>query len=183
MSTMELKSVLDGSSYAEYMALRDMKSYESYKSGKTEEIENLVDMKILSLLEGLGYPMEHLGTYLYKDLVRLVYDKIKNLSKRSDVLVARQILSELSDHFSSIYHYIAREDKEIGIKSFHMCLEDAIKSIDKNKIDSALATRIYGSYFEAINYGQKAMLFAAYVAGKYTGTYEEPKIRALDIHY
>ena len=30
------------------------------------------DIRILGILEGLGYPMDELGTYLYKDVSRIL---------------------------------------------------------------------------------------------------------------
>lgn len=184
MKKEELKKMaLDGSAFAKYMMQKDMLKYEKYKLGKMEDSSDYVkiDMKILSLLESLGYPMDMIGSYMYKELIHYIYDKIKDIEKRSDLEKARELIKELEEPFSSIYYQVASEYLEIGIKKFHISIEKMLKKIDSKKIDSSLAIKVYGSKYEPMSYGLQAMLFSGYIAGKYEKSYEKPIVKSLGI--
>ena len=181
----EVLRVLQGTSFAIYEAKKDKENYEKYKNGELtnpkEEIEK--DVKILDILERLGYPMNELGTYLYKDLIKEVCDEMKDISIKKDIEKCKYILSELTNTYSSLYHYIAREWKEIGIIPFHLYIEQAIEKIDKKKIDKELSEKIFGNNKKTKNYGFKAFQISAYTLNKYsykdTKTYHKSKIKEL----
>ena len=122
-----------GISSALYEACRDHDNYQEYKKGKITNFskETIQSMNLLDILQKLGYPMDELGTYLYKDLILEVY---KRLDKKDNY---KELLDELNNPFSSLYHYVAREEKELGIKPFHQCIEQAIeeRKINNKQID------------------------------------------------
>ncbi|MBE6160219.1 MAG: hypothetical protein E7157_04145 [Lactobacillales bacterium] len=166
----KLKMILNGSSYAMHVAYSDKEMYEKSKEGKLENIEEYQkrDINILSLLEGLGYPMDELGTYLYKDVIVEVYEIVKDVSKRTDMDKCRDLMKELNDAYSNFYRWIARDDKEMGIASFHLYIEQAISKIDEEAIDQELAIKVFGSNPEDMNYGLQAFQLASYVANHYS---------------
>ena len=168
-------SFLQGTSFAMYEANIDKKNYINYKKGETKELSESVmkSMEILEILEKLGYSLDELGTFFYKDVIAEVYEKLKDVSSRNDMQKCRELMSELTDSFSSFYFYIAREWKEVGVKPFHLFIQQAISRIDDKAIDIELSKKIFGENPEESNYGLQAFQIAAYVANKYS--YEDVK--------
>ena len=185
VSSEELIRVLQGTSFALYEAKKDKEKYENYKKGELKSIdeETNKDLKILDILERLGYSMNELGTYLYKDLIKEVCDEMKDVSTRRDMDKCRILLSELTNIYSNLYHYIAREWKEMGIKTFHLYIGQATERIDKEKIDQELSKKIYGNNPKPQDYGLHAFQIAAYTLNKYsydnTKKYQQPKVKKL----
>ena len=144
VSNKELIRVLQGTSFAIYSAKKDKEKYESYKKEELKNIneETRRELKILDILERLGYPMNELGTYLYKDLINEVCDEMKDVSTRRDIDKCRILLQELTDIYSNLYHYIAREWKEMGIKTFHLYIGQATERIDKEQMRQAIEKTI-----------------------------------------
>ena len=184
-SNKELIRVLQGTSFAIYSAKKDKEKYELYKKEELKNIneETRRELKILDILERLGYPMNELGTYLYKDLINEVCDEMKDVSTRRDIDKCRILLQELTDTYSNLYHYIAREWKEMGIKTFHLYIGQATERIDKEKIDKELSKKIYGNNNNSQDYGLHAFQIAAYTLNKYSydniEVYKQPKIKKL----
>ena len=178
-------TILNGTSFAILEAKRDKSNYIKYKEGITDNFpeEVLTSMKILDILNNLGYPMNELGTYLYKDVILEVYNSIQNISNRNDIEKCRKLLEELNDTFSNFYHYIAREWKELGVKPFHLYIQQSIERINNNNINKELSKKIYGDKEEEKNYGLNAFQIAAYVSNKYsfnnTKEYQKPIIKKL----
>ena len=176
-----LNMILSGSSLAMFCANKAKEKYSKYLNGQSENFsENEIrDMRLLNLLDRLGFNLDELGTYLYKDLVAEIYEQIKDASNRRDMDKCRALMLELSNAYSNIYHYVARECNEIGVKSFHLYIEKAIENIDEEKVDVALAHKVYGDNPEEQNYGLEAFRLAAYAANKYAYNYHKPKVRKL----
>ena len=181
----KLMMILGGTSYAAYVAYKDKENYLKYSKYEIAEFskETLRDMMLLEILDKLGYPKNELGTYLYKDLIALVYDKIKDIKSRRDIDKCRALMSDLTNAFSPLYHYIAREDKEMGIKSFHLYIQRAIENIASENIDEDLSKSIFGENPEEKDYGMQAFQIAAYAAEKYeckdVKEYKQPKVKKL----
>lgn len=170
----KIQMVISGLSYAMSVAYDEKKMYEDAKSGNLTDISvaNNLDIKILSLLEGLGYPMDELGTYLYKDVIAEVYEKIKDVSGRRDMEECRSLMGELNDAYSNFYRWIARDDKELGVTSFHFYITKALEQVDKDKIDDKLFKSVFGKQQLELNYGLQAFQLAAYIAECYTNDVE-----------
>lgn len=181
MDEYDINSVLQGSSYAIFSAKNDQEKYDKYKKGEIDELSDyqIKEMQIISLLENLGYPMDQLGTYLYKEVIHSAYDEIKDYSSRNDMTKARELMQSLQDAYSNFYHWIARDDMEMGITSFHLYIERAINEIDEDKIKPELAIKVFGNNPEETNYGIQAFRLASYIAKKYSMKYEKPKVKTL----
>ena len=165
-----IQSILKGTSFAIYEANKDRKNYIKYKYGYTDEfsLDKMKNMELLGILESLGYSLDELGTYLYKDVIKEIYDKISDASSRRDIDKCRALMASLSDAFSGFYYYIAEECKEMGLKSFHLYIKRAIDNIDDSEVDIELSKNIFGENPEENNYGLQAFQIAAYVANKYS---------------
>ena len=170
---------------ARYLARKEKEVYDNYRKCNYVEliIKEKKDIEILSILEKLGYPMEHLGTYFYKDLVLFVCDEIKNMNTSDLQQKNNDMLVSLNNKYSSLYIWIASDDKELGCKTFHSYIEDALLKIDYDKIDVSLASRIYGS--EDITYGSAALHIAEYFLNGHTYNngvnYKIPRVKKLQI--
>ena len=166
----KLNMLIDGTSYAMFEAHLDKEAYEKSKKGELEEISEIQerDIKILRILEGLGYPMDVLGTYLYKDVIAEAYEKVKDVSSRRDMDKCRDLMASLNDAYSDFYRWIARDDKEMGVKSFHFYIGEAISKIDDDSIDKELAIKVFGSNPEDLNYGLQAFQLACYASDRYS---------------
>lgn len=148
-----------GISYAMQVAYKDSKLYEKYKKGEsTQEIDGcMLDMDILVLLEKLGFPMNQLGTYLYKDVIKEV---VGLLEKKEDEIT---LTSYLNNAYSSIYLWVAKDDKEMGLKTFHSIIIKAIDQINSNIMDKKLVIDIFGIDNTELNYGLLAYKLSEYV--------------------
>lgn len=187
IASRDLAAVLQGSSFALFCAEKDKMYFEKYKNGTLEDIvekkgtlevkkeDILPSMQTLELLEKLGYPMEELGTYLYKELIVEVYKEIKELGGREDEEKYQDIISSLKDAFSSFYRFLAIDYLEIGNKAFHLYIQKAILLIDHDKEDEQLLRKIFGEKPSDIDYGLQAFQFAAFLGGKYSYDYDEEK--------
>lgn len=175
--------LIDGTSYAMFEAHLDKEAYEKSKKGELEEISEIQerDIKILRILEGLGYPMDELGTYLYKDVIAEAYEKVKDVSSRRDMDKCRELMASLNDAYSDFYRWIARDDKEMGVKSFHFYIGEAISKIDDNSINKELAIKVFGSNPEDLNYGLQAFQLACYASDRYSmePDFKKPKVMGL----
>lgn len=180
-----LRLVLHGTSFAMYEANKDKENYIKFKNGQTDEFSETTmrDMNLLKILERLGYSIDELGTYLYKDVIAETYEKLKGASSRNDMDRCREIMSSLTDAFSGFYRYIAREWKEMGVKTFHLYIQKAIDGIEYDEVDVELAEKIFGDNPEEQNYGVQAFQIAAYAVKKYsfdnTKEYKRPLVKKL----
>jgi len=181
----KLSMVLCGNDYATYEANIDIGNYKKYLKHETDDFSERTfrDMEILEMLSKLGYPMNELGTYLYKDLISEICEVLKGISSRRDMNICRVLLAKLNDAYSSFYHSIGREWKELGITSFHLYIMEALEEIDYDSVDEDLSRKIYGDEFYDQNYGLHAFKMAAYVLKKYSfsdAEYKKPIMKKLD---
>lgn len=174
--------VLDGMSFAMFCANKDKKKYKEYRQNPSMELKEYEkrNMDILSVLDGLGYPMDELGTYLYKDVIADIMDLL--IDYQDDMGKYKELMHYLQNPYSNFYRWIAREDKEMGIASFHLLIEEAIKKIDPEHTNRELATKVFGSNTDDLNYGLHAFQLAAYCSDLYckeTDKLERPIIKSL----
>ena len=180
-----LKLVLHGTNFAMNEASRDRRKYIDYSYGDNLDLteEESKDMEILEILEGLGYSINELGTYLYKDVIKDVYNDIKDLDMNTDKDKCMTIKLGLTNAFSGLYHYIARECKDMGVKAFHLYIQRSIEKIDYSSVDKELSTKIFGNQEIEQDYGMQAFQIASYVAKKHSYDdikgYTKPRIKKL----
>lgn len=161
--------VFYGLEYAMDEANEDKEKYKLYQKGyacnfSEEEIKN---MEVLWVLDKLGYSLDELGTYLYKDVIIKISNRLNSASNKDIMAEYKKLKSELSNAFSVFYLHAARDDKQIGVKSFHLYIEKAINNINEKAIDKELSMEIYGNNPRELNYGLNALQIAAYVLEKY----------------
>ena len=151
---------------ANLMAKTDRKCYKDYKKGEYDNIPNekLPDMIVLSGLEALGYPMDELGTYLYKTVVLGACSEMKDIDLK-DMVAMNNLILELNVRTSEFYHNLARNELEMGVKTFHSYIIKAVESINADKINAELESKIFGDTKPA-SYGTQAFKIALYLNGK-----------------
>ncbi len=164
LSTAEqLNYILTGVDYSYFIAFNSYTDYNQYREGNAKETTSV---KILSLLDNLGYPMDELGTYLYKELIENIIERIKNVNTFEEIKECREYLKDLRKEYSQTYHSIAREDLELGISSFHEYIREALSKVDYSKADMNLIKKLYSRSGYNLDYGEQAFLFASYILGK-----------------
>ncbi len=157
-----------GLSFAIYVANKDRDKYAKFKVGEEQELSDCdsKSMKVLSILDGLGYPMDELGTYLYKEVITEVCDSLKGITgKRADMKKCKYLLAQLNNAFSQFYHHIAREYLEMGVKAFHLYIQQTIEKINYDAINLDLSYQIFGANPIEQNYGLQAFQLATYILG------------------
>ena len=171
LSSLETKSeakyiinVWNDVNYAISLAKADQKQYDRYKDDmriiNNEPIDELSEyqldeIKIMSILERLGFSLDEVGTYLYKEVVMNVYSDIGKCGEN--------LLTELNNKYSSYYQQIARGYYEMGVTTFHNYIESAIKGIDETGTDESLMETIFGNDLGNSGYGTRAYEIASYM--------------------
>ena len=175
--------VLSSSDVAVYDFFSTRKDYDKFKNGMSEEFseERKIEMETLALLENLGYPMEELGTNLYKNMIVNLIDYLNNQSAENEMINDRELILQLKNPFSQFYVDVARNDLDMGIKTFHKHIENALLKVDYSKRDPILLHKIYNNNFnEEIDCGENALILASYMTKKLEVKKEElPKIKKL----
>lgn len=160
----ELIEMLNGSSFAKMIARDDKTMYEQYKKGTlvSEKESDYRNMYILSLIEGLGFPMDELGTYLYKELVMEVKDQLEKIEEK-DSEAYNELYNSLNDVDSNIYLWVASDYLEMGKDSYLIYLSQAVKKIDKSKIKKSVCEKLFNEEeqqdfaFQTIQLGKEAL--------------------------
>ena len=135
--------------------------YENYRYRNIKMINDKksIDIKIMELLDKLGFSMEEDGTYLYNELIREVYEKIgHDETDRSFGLIR-----ELKDKYSNFYTSIARDWLEMNPDDFIDSIEDSVSKIDYTVVDEKLFNRIYNYNYPVDNFGYLAYKIANYI--------------------
>lgn len=156
---------LYGTSYAMWLTNYEKALYEKSKKEPIEDLKNSekISIQILSLLENLEYPMDELGTYLYGKVILSVCENLNEIIRDEDIEKYNKLVLDLNDAYSSFYLWIARDDLEIGLKTFHLYIERAISMIDYSKSNKNLISSIYDKDITELNYGEQALYLASYL--------------------
>jgi len=127
------------------------------------------DEQVLYLLEKLGYPMELIGTILYKELILHLINELESDNDYGSDIEEKKIFlcEDVKKYFSHTYHDVARNDNDIGIRSFHSYIEEMLGRIDYLNADEELVKKIYGAYDREIDYGENALILALYSLGRH----------------
>ena len=125
-------------------AHKDKKAYEAYKRNQ-EVIEgaSIEELEILSILDELGYPLGEIGTYLYKALIVNVLNYLRGVPIRREVLSEEELKEQLSNPFSQLFFDIARNDMDLGIKTFHAAISRASANVDSENVNRKLSEEIF----------------------------------------
>ena len=130
------------------------------------------------LLEKLGYPMDRLGTYLQKTIILRVAEYLETgLTVRNESITEEELKMELNNYFSQFYFEIARNELDIGTRTFHAHIKDAVEKIDYSKVDENIIDNLFYNCPKSIDYAKQAFILGSYIANTKTKT--QPKIRKL----
>lgn len=162
-----LYMLLSGIDSANFEARYDQGLFKKYLEGDIEGLDEktIMEMRALKVLFSLGYPEDHMGTYLYKALIARMCLDLQRIDEENLVKKSKDILLEYSDAFSNPYHVVARDERDIGIKSFHRYVNDAISNIDYSKADPILAFDIYDGLPNELSISENAYVIATYMLG------------------
>lgn len=136
----------------------DKKNYLEYKNGvkKDYSSDEISSLLIIELLDKNGFSLDCLGTYLYKDVVKNVIGCMKNPGNNLE-----QLRMDLSNPYSQFYFDISRNDRDMGVNTFHSYIEEAILNIQfDNKTSNLLDIMCRG---QRMNYGDLAYEIASYM--------------------
>jgi DNA-binding transcriptional MerR regulator len=159
-----ISNVWNDVNYAINLAKADQKQYNRYKDDKrivnNEPIDELSDyqikeIKTISILERLGFSLDEVGTYLYKELIMNVFSDIDKCGTN--------LKDELNNRYSSYYQQIAREYYEMGVTTFHNYIVSAINNMDGSQVDESLVKTIFGDDIDGSSYGTRAYEIASYM--------------------
>ena len=136
---------------------KEIHIYSDYKKHKTIDSEYFEKMQVLHILEELGFPMDEIGTYLYKDVVMSALIDMK-YGYPTD-----KILLDLNNPYSSTYQQIARDEYWIGVKRIHSIINSTISKIHKDKSNQEFVSEIFSETGMNENYGVRAFEIASYM--------------------
>lgn len=166
----DLIEVLNGTSFAKMIAKNDKDKYEQYKAGKFESDKesDYKDIYILTLLEGMGFPMDKLGTYLYKELILEVGNQIKEKDLEGTIESYKELYDDVNNFDSNLYLWVASDYLEMGRKSFLSYMKQSFDKIDKRKIKKGISNNLFAGEkqpdyaYQTVQLGMQALTFDSY---------------------
>lgn len=149
-------------------AYEDKRDYEKFKSGSLDELseDRLEQMEVLAMLEKLSFPMDSMGTYLYKDMIVKVMRYLDGQDDLGHALDEAELLQELKNPYSQFYFDLARNEMDIGLKTFHSHIEYALESVDYGNVDTTLLQDIYSNFSLEADYGEHALIIGKHLKKK-----------------
>lgn len=141
--------------------IEEKSDYLAFRSNKDMDltVHRELELEVIRLLENLGYSLEEMGTFFYKDVIVGIVDALDCLTE-SDY---KTFLESLNSPFSQFYFNLARNERDIGTKSFHEYISKAHLSIDVRKANRKIVTKLYKNRSRNMNYGEYALFLAKYV--------------------
>lgn len=133
------------------------RDHNDIRKGQDDSIE------ILEILDQLGCPMESVGTYLFKAMILSAKESLLSSEDDSE---KKELLAEMKSPFSQFYFDIARNDLDIGVKTFHQYVGDAISKINYKNVNKELAQNIFKNKTKEITISESAYSIADYLAKK-----------------
>lgn len=142
--------------------------YHKYKEGCFEVLSEdiLPKMEVLDFLEKLGFSIDNPGTYLYKDMVVKAMDYLNGTDNFGNSISRDELLQQMKKPFSQFYTDVARNNLDIGIKTFHAYVEQAIENISYANADAGLLFEVYSNFSQHSDYGEYAFAIALCIAEK-----------------
>lgn len=141
-----------------------------YKLKENLSEEKKLEVDTLNVLELLGYPLEQTGTYFYKDIIVKI---IKQMQESISIESYQMLISALNNDYSQFYFDIARNNYDVGLKTFHNCINTSRKT--KKRKNLTLQQKI-GIDDSKMNYKEEALLIANYITENQSKK-EYPKIK------
>lgn len=138
-----------------------------YEKGQEIKWYYIKDMYILETLNKLGFPIDQIGTYLYKDIISEIMYRIDNDTEILDNEEKKnKLLSELNNvsKTSQFYTLVALEYNELPIKRFKDAIDESISKIENKDEETEIA--IFGIN-NGLSFGEQAYMIATYVKDEY----------------
>jgi len=153
--------------YCAYLGIKEQyEDYLEYKKNKLESISDVKkkEMETLNLLEQLGYSIEIVGTYFYKDMILKIVEYLENIETELGFKKHHKLLDEISEHYSNFYFDLARNELDVGIKTFHKVLKSNISDIDHKEANEEVFVDVFGTKeINNLGYEEKALVIASYI--------------------
>ena len=146
----------------------DFDNYLIYKNNKIDsEIPeyNLSEMKVLDTLNELGFPMDYIGTLIYKDVIMATKSDLEEIINCGIIEKYEFLKETVENPYSEFYLNISRWQNDISVERLHNHIMNAIKSIDKDKINVDTVYKIFGSNNMEHSYGKAAIKIGLYSFG------------------
>lgn len=127
-----------------FIAKDDRERYNKYKTTGTKPIDKYeIDaMEIISILERLGFSLDEVGTYLYKELIMSIYLEIKN----SDELT--ESIEDMGNRLTNkLTHNVLEMKKDL----YEELVKESIDSINGTDIDIELSEKVFKDSIYNIN--------------------------------
>ncbi len=149
------------------MLYHDKKNFAKYKNGDVDLMGTDTDlaMCVLDILERLGFPMDEMGTYLFKNMLIKIARLIDELNEIDGKEILQEVKKQVIQPYSQFYLDLARNELDMGITTFHYHLIDMIKRIDFTRADEKLLKLILGGTSDNLSYGELALVIGSYLAG------------------
>lgn len=128
------------------------------------------EMNILYLLELLGFSKNETGTFLYKEMIVEASNELKNAEKEEK----QMIKSAMTYPYSQFYFNIARNNLDMGIKTFHQFVSLSYENRTTNRVKPQIARRI-GIDVNSSDYMLQAYKIAEYYVRQQEANMQEEK--------
>lgn len=173
LSKEELQKVFDelrNNKFSTKEYQNNIREYNEYKNGKLENIsiEQELEMKIFDTLLELGFSIENVGTFFYKELIVEIAKTLNSKNAYGYENCDEEALKTLlNSRYSSIYIEIAKFYLEISCDTFHNRIKDAVKEVDITKANRDLVVEIFAGHEDATSYQEQALYIGRYIQNRY----------------
>jgi len=164
---------------------RDLYNLYKEEMEKDESVRTLVldeeeskQINFLSVLDRLGYPMDEVGTHLYKDSIVAAYDELLDIYQNEEFDKTEIVEKDLKNIYSNLYHMIARDEYELGSNIFHSYISKAVGMRNYDNIDDTLRDAIFGVDYVEEDHRVQAFRIASYFAKKDSIKMEKQYVKA-----
>ena len=146
----------------------DKRRYDMYRSNNSNGTinYNMEEMRVLSMLENLGFDMNEDGTYLYKNMILKIKNYLCEILTKGDNVDFKDYLLGIKERYSQFYVDVARNDMDMGVRTYHQYLEKAMSSLDLDKADFGYKVVLLNSLPDEMDYGEFAFVLAMHLTGR-----------------
>ena len=120
----------------------NLRDYEKYKKYEYIKEDRYVRMSILDSLKKLHFDLDEIGTHLFAQVIEEIHTNLEDIRGQGDI---DTLVTLLEDEYSQFYCTLAREDNDIGIKSFHKLIKETMaKRNAKDEVEPKMEESIEG---------------------------------------
>lgn len=139
-----------------------------YKYGLLEDIkeEEIDSFEILLILDKLGYQLDEMGTYLFKNMIIEVNKIVDTWDENESKSNYEGLVEQLCNSSSEFYIKICTKELDVTYNLFNKIVLSACKSIDYERMNKELANEIFGNKFDSNKYQSMSIYIANYIRKK-----------------